>query len=93
MAAEIARRYAALPMHAVASAKAYIIAAATSDDGGYAEEMARTRELLQTEATRTPIEAFLDRMKSGGGRILTCPFAANATGSSQSGSGKYFIAS
>jgi enoyl-CoA hydratase len=64
MAEETARRYAALPTHAVASAKAYIIAAATSDDGGYAEEMARTRELLQTEATRTLIRAFLDRVKS-----------------------------
>jgi enoyl-CoA hydratase len=60
-AAEIARRYAALPAHAAAAAKACITAAATPGDGGFAEEMRQTQGLLNTEATRALVAAFLDR--------------------------------
>lgn len=60
-AAEIAKRYAALPGHAAAAAKACITAAATPGDGGYAEEMRETRGLLNTDATKALVAAFLDR--------------------------------
>ncbi len=60
-AAEIARRYAALPGHAAAAAKACIAAAATPGDGGYAEEMRQTAGLLNTDATKALVAAFLDR--------------------------------
>lgn len=59
--AEIARRYAVLPAHAAAAAKACITAAATPGEGGYQEEMRQTRGLLNTEATRALVGAFLDR--------------------------------
>jgi len=61
VAADIARRYAALPAHAAAAAKACIAAAATPGDGGYEEEMRQTRGLLGTAATRALVGAFLDR--------------------------------
>ena len=60
-AAEIAARYAALPSHAAAAAKACINAAATPGDGGFAVEMAQTRGLLNTDKTRALVGAFLDR--------------------------------
>jgi enoyl-CoA hydratase len=61
VAADIARRYAALPAHAAAAAKACIAASATPGDGGYEEEMRQTRGLLGTAATRALVGAFLDR--------------------------------
>ncbi len=60
-ATEIARRYAALPGHAAAAAKACITAAATPGEGGYAEEMRQTEGLLNTDATKALVGAFLDR--------------------------------
>ncbi len=60
-AAEVARRYAALPGHAAAAAKSCITAAATPGDGGYAEEMRQTAGLLNTDATKALVGAFLDR--------------------------------
>jgi len=60
-AAEIVKRYAALPSHAAAAAKACITAAATPGDGGYAEEMRQTRGLLNDARTRALVGAFLDR--------------------------------
>jgi len=60
-AVEIAHRYAALPAHAAAAAKACITAAATPGDGGFAEEMRQTEGLLNTDATKALVGAFLDR--------------------------------
>ena len=60
-AAEIARRYAAQPAHAAAAAKACIAAAAMPGDCGQAEEMRQTEGLLNTDATKALVAAFLDR--------------------------------
>jgi len=60
-AAEIAKRYAALPVHAAAAAKACITASAMPGNGGYEEEMRQTRGLLGSTATRALVGAFLDR--------------------------------
>ncbi|MSP04314.1 MAG: enoyl-CoA hydratase/isomerase family protein [Acetobacteraceae bacterium] len=59
--AEIARRYAALPPHAATAAKACITAATTAGEDGFAEEISQTHSLLNTEATRSLVVAFLDR--------------------------------
>jgi enoyl-CoA hydratase len=58
-AAAIARRYAALPVHAVEAAKACIVAADNPAANGFNEEVEQTRGLLQTARTRELIAAFL----------------------------------
>ena len=58
-AAAIARRYAAVPVHAVKAAKACIAAAANPAANGFSQEVEQTRGLLQTARTRELIAAFL----------------------------------
>ena len=58
-AAAIARRYAAVPGHAAAAAKACITAAANPGNAGFNEEVEQTRGLLQSDKTRALIGAFL----------------------------------
>jgi enoyl-CoA hydratase len=60
-AAAIARRYAAVPAHAVRAAKACIAAAANPAADGFNQEVEQTRGLLQTAKTRELIGAFLAR--------------------------------
>ncbi len=60
-ASAIARRYAAVPAHAVKAAKACIAAAATPGTNGFGEEVEQSRGLLQTAKTRELIGAFLPR--------------------------------
>ncbi len=60
-AAATARRYAALPAHAAAAAKACIHLAADPATDGFAAEIDRTGDLLRTERTQTLVAAFLDR--------------------------------
>jgi enoyl-CoA hydratase len=58
-AAAIAKRYAAMPVHAVTAAKACIAAADNPAVNGFNEEVEQTRGLLQSERTRDLIAAFL----------------------------------
>jgi enoyl-CoA hydratase len=58
-AAAIAKRYAAVPVHAVKAAKACIAAATNPAANGFNEEVEQTRSLLQTDRTRELIGAFL----------------------------------
>jgi enoyl-CoA hydratase len=58
-ASAIAKRYAAMPVHAVTAAKACIAAAGNPAVNGFNEEVEQTRGLLQTERTRDLIGAFL----------------------------------
>ncbi len=60
-ASAIARRYAALPAHAAGAAKSCIRLAADPSDDGFAAEIERTGELLQSAQTRELVAAFLDR--------------------------------
>jgi len=60
-AGAIARRYAALPAHALQAAKACIAAATTPGADGFNEEVEQSRGLLQTPKTRELIAAFLAR--------------------------------
>ena len=55
----IARRYAVVPAHAAKAAKACIATASMPGDAGFNEEVEQSRGLLQTEATRELIAAFL----------------------------------
>lgn len=67
VAAATARRYAALPVHAASAAKSCIAAAGDPSRDGFAEEIARTRTLLQSEETRRLVRGFLDRTIRQGG--------------------------
>jgi enoyl-CoA hydratase/carnithine racemase len=58
-AADIARRYAALPAHAAKAAKACIAAATAAGINGFDEELLQTRALLASDKTRDLIGAFL----------------------------------
>ncbi len=58
-AADIARRYAAVPAHAAKAAKACITAATTPGLNGFDEEVNQTRDLLTSDKTRDLIGAFL----------------------------------
>jgi enoyl-CoA hydratase/carnithine racemase len=58
-AAAIARRYAAVPPHAVKAAKACIGTATNLAMDGFDEEITQTRGLLQSTGTRELIDAFL----------------------------------
>ncbi len=58
-AAAIARRYGAVPAHAVRAAKACIAAAGNPAMNGFDEEVGQTRALLQSARTRELIGAFL----------------------------------
>jgi enoyl-CoA hydratase len=60
-AGAIAKRYAALPVHALQAAKACIAAATTPGADGFNEEVEQSRGLLQTPRTRELIAAFLAR--------------------------------
>lgn len=60
-AAEIAARYAALPAHAAAAAKACIAMAGDPDSDGFAAEIDHTRFLLQSAPTRALVGEFLAR--------------------------------
>ncbi|HTW72036.1 MAG TPA: enoyl-CoA hydratase/isomerase family protein [Acetobacteraceae bacterium] len=60
-AAAVARRYAALPMHAAQAAKACIAAASSPGADGFNEEVEQSRGLLQTARTRDLVGAFLAR--------------------------------
>jgi enoyl-CoA hydratase/carnithine racemase len=55
----VARRYAAVPAHAVQAAKACITAASNPAKNGFNEEVEQTRGLLQSAKTRELIGAFL----------------------------------
>nr|WP_294512857.1 enoyl-CoA hydratase-related protein [uncultured Rhodopila sp.] len=58
-AADIARRYAALPAHAAKAAKACITAATAPGINGFEEEVQQTRFLLTSDKTRELVGAFL----------------------------------
>jgi len=58
-AASIARRYAAVPAHAVKAAKACIAAAHDPATNGFDKEVEQTNLLLQSAQTRDLIGAFL----------------------------------
>ena len=58
-AADISRRYAAVPAHAAKAAKACITAATTPGINGFDEEVQQTRSLLTSPKTRDLIGAFL----------------------------------
>ncbi|MCC7271067.1 MAG: enoyl-CoA hydratase/isomerase family protein [Alphaproteobacteria bacterium] len=60
-AAEIARRFAALPPHAVAEARACIAAALEPDADGFEREITGGAALLETAETRALVARFLDR--------------------------------
>ncbi len=59
-AASIARRYAAVPSHAVKAAKACIAAANDPTTNGFDQEVEQTNLLLQSAQTRNLIGAFLE---------------------------------
>ncbi len=61
VAAATARRCAALPAHAASAAKSCIAAAGDPSRDGFAEEIAQTRILLQSDETRRRVRGFLDR--------------------------------
>ncbi len=63
-----ARRYAALPALAAAAAKSCIRLAADPSADGFAAEIERTGELLQSTQTRALVAAFLDRRSAGRSR-------------------------
>jgi len=58
-AAEIAARIAASPRDALAACKCCIAAADDPARDGYAEELAQSRRLYASEATRVLVSAFL----------------------------------
>lgn len=60
-AAAIARRYAALPAHAVAAAKSCITKASPAVQCGFTAEVEQSRGLLHNPVTVRLIERFLDR--------------------------------
>jgi enoyl-CoA hydratase len=60
-AASVASRYAALPSHAVAAAKACIAMAAAPAQDGFNAEVEQSRTLLHSRATHALIERFLNR--------------------------------
>jgi enoyl-CoA hydratase/carnithine racemase len=60
-AAAIARRYAALPAHAIAAAKACVARAAPLAPDGFTAEVEQSRGLLQSPITTGLIERFLNR--------------------------------
>ena len=62
-AAEIVRTYAALPRHAVASAKTCISAAASPTRSGQDIEVEQVRHLLATQATKDLVQAFLSKSR------------------------------
>lgn len=57
--AVVARRYAAVPVHAVKAAKACIATASNPFVGGFNEEVEQTRGLFRSDRTRELIGAFL----------------------------------
>ena len=59
MAADVAKRYAALPAHAAKAAKACITAASAAGINGFDEEVQQTRGLLTSDKTRELVRAFL----------------------------------
>ncbi|HTC07181.1 MAG TPA: enoyl-CoA hydratase/isomerase family protein [Acetobacteraceae bacterium] len=63
-ATAIARRYAALPAHAIAAAKACIAKAAPRAQDGFTAEVDQSRGLLHSPVTVRLIERFLDRGQS-----------------------------
>nr|WP_294527115.1 enoyl-CoA hydratase/isomerase family protein [uncultured Rhodopila sp.] len=63
-AAEIAKRYAALPPHAAKAAKACITAATAPGINGFDEELQQTRGLLASAKTRDLIGDFLAGIRS-----------------------------
>jgi len=60
-AAEIARRYAAVPAHAVARAKPCIAAARDPSLDGFELEVSNSTALLESKETRTLVQGFLER--------------------------------
>ncbi len=65
-ATAIARRYAALPAHAVAAAKSCITSASDPARDGFREEIEQTGALLHDDRTRVLVRGFLDRSDRNG---------------------------